>query len=99
LLTCVAWVFFRARTIADAVAYLKRVITDRNFAWQYLDNERYNYELLLLIGIFVVIEWNNRTRVEPLSGNRNLLRLAMAIVAILAFGTFSDYKEFIYFQF
>jgi alginate O-acetyltransferase complex protein AlgI len=99
LLTCVAWVFFRARTIADAVAYLKRVVTDRNFAWQYLDNERYNYELLLLIGVFVVIEWNNRTKVEPLSGKRNLLRLGLAVMAILAFGTFSDYKEFIYFQF
>jgi alginate O-acetyltransferase complex protein AlgI len=99
LLTCVAWVFFRARTITDAVEYLKRMVTNMNFNFQYLDNERYNYELLLMIGIFVLVEWNNRTKVEPLSGKNSLLKIALAITAIMAFGTFSDYKEFIYFQF
>lgn len=98
-LTCVAWVFFRARTITDAVLYLKRVITNHNFSFQYLDNERYSYELLLMIGIFVLIEWNNRNKIEPLSGKKSLLKLSLAILAIMAFGTYSDYKEFIYFQF
>jgi alginate O-acetyltransferase complex protein AlgI len=99
LLTCTAWVFFRARTISDAVLYLKRIITNRDFSFQYLDNERYSYELLIMIAVFVLIEWNNRTRVEPLSGKRIVLKIALAIAAIMAFGTFSDYKEFIYFQF
>ena len=99
LLTCVAWVFFRARSISDAVLYLKRIITDGSFKAQYLSNERYNYELLALIGIFVLVEWNNRDKIEPLSGKRNMLKLALAITAIIAFGTYSDYKEFIYFQF
>jgi alginate O-acetyltransferase complex protein AlgI len=99
LLTCAAWVFFRARTITDAVEYLKRMATNMNFNFEYLDNERYNYELLLMIGIFVLVEWNNRTKVEPLSGKKSLLKIALAITAIMAFGTFSDYKEFIYFQF
>jgi alginate O-acetyltransferase complex protein AlgI len=98
-LTCVAWVFFRAKTINDAVLYLKRIITNRDFSFQYLDNERYSYELLLLIGIFVLIEWNNRNKIEPLSGKKSILKLSLAILAIMAFGTFSDYKEFIYFQF
>jgi D-alanyl-lipoteichoic acid acyltransferase DltB (MBOAT superfamily) len=98
-LTCIAWVFFRARTISDAVLYLKRIITNRDFSFQYLDNERYSYELLVMIGIFVVIEWNNRNKIEPLSGKRSFLKLALAILAIMAFGTYSDYKEFIYFQF
>jgi alginate O-acetyltransferase complex protein AlgI len=99
LLTCIAWVFFRARTITDAVLYLKRIVTDGEFKFQYLDNERYSHELLLMIGIFVLVEWNNRTKIEPLSGKRSMLKLALAIAAIMAFGTFSDYKEFIYFQF
>jgi len=98
-LTCIAWVFFRARTISDAVLYLKRVITNRDFSFQYLNNERYSYELLLMIGIFVLIEWNNRNKIEPLSGKRSMLKLSLAILAIMAFGTYSDYKEFIYFQF
>jgi hypothetical protein len=99
LLTCIAWVFFRARTITDAVLYLKRIVTDGEFKFQYLDNERYSHELLLMIGIFVLVEWNNRSKIEPLSGKRSMLKLALAIAAIMAFGTFSDYKEFIYFQF
>lgn len=99
LLTCIAWVFFRARTITDAVLYLKRIITDGNFVPQYLENERYNYELLLMIGIFVLVEWNNRTKVEPISGKGSMIKMALAILAIIALGTYSDYKEFIYFQF
>ncbi|QSB27996.1 MBOAT family protein [Flavobacterium sp. CLA17] len=98
-LTCIAWVFFRAKSITDAVLYLKRIITNRDFGFQYLDNERYSYELLLIIGLFVLVEWNNRNKIEPLSGKRSMLRMALAIAAILAFGTYSDYKEFIYFQF
>ncbi|EJL66765.1 MBOAT family O-acyltransferase [Flavobacterium sp. CF136] len=99
LLTCVAWVFFRAKTITDAVAYLKQIITNRDFSFQYLDNERYSYELTLMIGLFALIEWNSRTKTEPISGKGNMLKMALAVLAILAFGTYSDYKEFIYFQF
>ncbi len=99
LMTCIAWIFFRARTITDAVLYLKRIATDKNFGFQYLDNERYNYELLLMIVVFVLVEWFNRTKVEPISGKRSLLKMALAIMAIIALGTYSDYKEFIYFQF
>ncbi|MDR7208946.1 MBOAT family O-acyltransferase [Flavobacterium piscis] len=99
LLTCVAWIFFRAKTITDAVLYLKRIITSNDFSFQYLDNERYSYELLLMIGLFVLVEWNNRNKIEPLSGKKSILKLSLAIAAIMAFGTFSDYKEFIYFQF
>ena len=99
LLTCIAWVFFRARTITDAILYLKRMFTNGEFSPQYLNNERYNYELLLMIGLFVLVEWNNKTKVEPISGKRSWLKMALAIMAIIAFGTYSDYKEFIYFQF
>ncbi|MRX38716.1 MBOAT family protein [Flavobacterium sp. LC2016-23] len=98
-LTCIAWIFFRAKSITDAVLYLKRMITSRDFSFQYLDNGRYSYELLLMIVLFVLVEWNNRNKIEPLSGKRSLLKLSLAIAAILALGTYSDYKEFIYFQF
>lgn len=99
LLTCIAWVFFRANTISDAILYLKRIITNGEFKLQFLANERSNYELIIMIILFVLVEWNNRNKIEPLSGKRNLLKLSLAIASIMAFGTFSDYKEFIYFQF
>ena len=98
-LTCIAWVFFRAKTITDAVLYLKRIVVNRDFGFQYLDNERYSYELLAMIFLFVLAEWNSRTKIEPLSGKGSIIKLSLAIIAIMAFGTFSDYKEFIYFQF
>lgn len=98
-LSTIAWVFFRAKTITDAVLYLKRIVSNGEFTSQYLANQRYNYELLLMVGLFVLVEWNNRTKVEPISGKYNTVKLALAITVIIAFGTYSDYKEFIYFQF
>nr|WP_294925834.1 MBOAT family O-acyltransferase [uncultured Flavobacterium sp.] len=99
MITCVAWIFFRAKTITDAVLYIKGIFINKDFSFQYLDNERYNYELLLMIGLFVLVEWNNRNKTEPISGKMSMLKMALAITAIMTFGTFSDYKEFIYFQF
>jgi D-alanyl-lipoteichoic acid acyltransferase DltB (MBOAT superfamily) len=99
LLSCLAWVFFRAPTITDAVLYLKRIVTNGEFLSQYLKNERYNYELLIMIFLFVVVEWNNRLKEEPISGKYSTVKLSLCLVALLALGTYSDYKEFIYFQF
>jgi alginate O-acetyltransferase complex protein AlgI len=98
-LTCVAWIFFRAKTITDAVLYIKNIFSSGNFTSQYLNNERYNYELIIMVVLFVIVEWNNRTKVEPISGKYQSIKLALCLAAIVALGTYSDYKEFIYFQF
>ncbi|MCW2119451.1 MBOAT family O-acyltransferase [Flavobacterium sp. 7A] len=99
ILSCIAWVFFRAKTVTDAVLYLKGIFTNGTFVSQYLDNQRYNYEILLLVLVFVLVEWNNRTKVEPISGKYDFVKLIACITAIITLGTYSDYKEFIYFQF
>ncbi|MBP2283030.1 D-alanyl-lipoteichoic acid acyltransferase DltB (MBOAT superfamily) [Flavobacterium sp. CG_23.5] len=98
-ITCLAWIFFRAKSIAIAFDYITRIFTDRKFVSQYLENERYSYELLLLVFAFIVVEWNSRTTIEPISGKYSWLKLALCIAAIITLGTYSDYKEFIYFQF
>lgn len=98
-LCCLAWVFFRAKSIETAFAYIGRIFTDGNFKAQYLENERYSYEIVLLVVAFVAVEWNNRTKIEPISGRYSTLKIAFCIMAIVALGTYSDYKEFIYFQF
>ena len=92
-LSTIAWVFFRAKTITDAFLYLQKLFTNGDFTSQYLKNERYNYELIVMVMLFVFVEWNNRDKVEPISGKYNTLKLALALLAILAFGTYSDYKE------
>lgn len=99
MLTCFAWIFFRAKSIEEAFLYIKRIITNLNFNFQYLTIERYNYEILLLLIVFTFIEWNNRMKTEPISGKYCWLKLSLCIMAIISLGVFSDYKNFIYFQF
>ena len=98
-LTTVAWIFFRAKSISEAIGYIQKMMTDFHFNPQYLNNERYNYELLLLVLVFIGVEWFNRSKVEPLSGKASWVKVTLAIITLLALGVYSDYKEFIYFQF
>ncbi len=49
--------------------------------------------------LFVMVEWNNRYKIEPLSGKFSWLKVSLSIIAIIALGIFTDYKNFIYFQF
>jgi len=98
-ITCFAWIFFRAKSIADAFLYIRRMFENQNFTEQYFTIERYNYELITLVLVFVFVEWNNRHAVEPISGKYSWLKLSLCLGAIVALGVFSDYKEFIYFQF
>jgi len=98
-ITCLAWIFFRAKTISDASMYIKRMLTNGNFQEEYFGIERYNYELIFLLIVFIIAEWNTRNRIEPISGKYSWLKLSLCLASILALGVFSDYKQFIYFQF
>jgi glucan phosphoethanolaminetransferase (alkaline phosphatase superfamily) len=94
-----AWIFFRAKSIHIAFDYIENIFTNGTFASQFLQNQRYNYELLLLVLAFVLVEWNSRFKIEPISGKYSWLKMALCLLAIIALGTYADYKEFIYFQF
>ncbi|WP_293870923.1 MBOAT family O-acyltransferase [Flavobacterium sp.] len=98
-ITCFSWIFFRAKTIQDALAYIKRMVTNLDFTPQYFNFERYSYELLFMLLFFVMVEWHNRYKIEPLSGKFSWIKISLSIMAILALGVFTDYKNFIYFQF
>ena len=99
LMTTFAWVFFRAKSISDAILYIKNMFTNLNFDSQYLGNARYAHEIVGLLAFFVLFEWFNKYKIEPISGKYENVKLLFCIIAILALGVFSDYKEFIYFQF
>ena len=98
-ITCLAWIFFRAKSITEAFGYIQRMVSEFTFKMQYLSNERYSLELLLLVAVFVFVEWFSRNKEEPLSGKASWLKVGLAILALLVLGVYSDYKEFIYFQF
>lgn len=99
MLSCLAWIFFRAPSISSALEYIKRMFTQGVFSSQYLANQRYNYELVLLILLFIGFEWRYRNQIEPLSGRYSWAKVAFCLAGIVLWGVFSDYKEFIYFQF
>ena len=99
LITCIAWVFFRSSTISDSFKYLNRIIQSHSFKLEYLTIERYNVEMVLLISIFIMIEWFNRSKEQPLCGKFELLKTILIIWMIFLFGVFSDHSTFIYFQF
>lgn len=99
VITCFAWIFFRSKNLTDAIGYIYQMCNNLNFKSEYLNNERYTVELLALVMVFVFVEWFNRTKVEPLSGKGSWFKIALAIIAIITLGVYSDYKEFIYFQF
>jgi alginate O-acetyltransferase complex protein AlgI len=97
-LTCFAWVFFRADSILIAFNYLNRIL-NFDFYIQYLRIDRYSVELLILIGVFVIIEWFNKCKEEPISGKYSLFKLILVVLGIITLGSYSNPQDFIYFQF
>jgi len=99
-LTTFAWIFFRAKTVAEAFDYIKNMFRF-NFKGgiQFLEFEHYTIELLLIIGLFVIVEWNAREHEHPITGNLVKLKALVVLIAILILGVFSSPADFIYFQF
>lgn len=99
-LTTLAWVFFRAKTVSEAFDYLKKMFRF-NFdgGIQFLEFERYSIELLLLLTLFILIEWNSREHEHPIVGKWSRLKALAIVTAILVLGVYSSPTDFIYFQF
>ena len=98
-LTSFAWIFFRADSLTDALYFIERMFTDLRFELQYLSIERYNVEMMLIIGIFVLLEWFHRHLEHPFSGSFKWVKIIAVILMLLTLGVYSDQQEFIYFQF
>jgi alginate O-acetyltransferase complex protein AlgI len=95
-----AWIFFRAKTVSEAFSYIKGLL-QFNFKGeiQYLDFERYSIEFLLMLGLFVVLEWTAREREHFITGKGVTVKAVLILIAILIFGAYSNPIDFIYFQF
>ncbi len=98
LLTMLAWVFFRAHTIKDAMLYIKGIFKG-DFTIQYFSFERYSPELLLLVLLFIITEWFSREYEHPIFGKYQMGKALLIITGILVLGSFSNISDFIYFQF
>ena len=66
---------------------------------EYLNIERYNVEMLLLVFVLVGIEWFHRKEEHPFYGRWKWLKITGVIIMLLTLGVYSNHNDFIYFQF
>ena len=93
LLTCFAWIFFRAANITEAIDYIIKLVDPSLFSIPFG-----HLKYLPYIFVLVAIEWVYRTEDYPLKTmNYNIAIIVFAIL-IFVFGNF-NLTEFIYFQF
>jgi len=100
MLTCMAWVFFRARDVSSAFDYIKRLFTPELLRLP----EVYHVSTLLLILLLIAVEWIQREKQHALEFNSvklpAMLRWSIyysLLLIIFLFG--GQQQEFIYFQF
>lgn len=99
-LTLIAWVFFRADSITDALNYISGIFSYSLFSIPVVFPRKF----LLLVGLFMLTEWFQREKQHALQFDqihiplfvRRTLYYAIIII-ILWFG--GAQQEFIYFQF
>ena len=98
-LTCIAWVFFRAPTVGDALVYLQRMVAPGSFFGTpisiYLPS-------LAMLAAFVSFEWIHRTLEFPLSRPGWPVPIKYLVYFGLIYWMIvvsKDGTEFIYFQF
>jgi D-alanyl-lipoteichoic acid acyltransferase DltB (MBOAT superfamily) len=99
-LTTLAWVFFRAETLGEAIKY-NRVILNP-FKWGFLEVRPWYF--LFLIAIFIVLEWLGRKGAFALQYLVNTWKkpfrwMFYLSLVILTFWWSKESNEFIYFQF
>lgn len=104
LLTALTWVFFRAESIEHAIQYLSTIFSGSLFSSIHYQSQHHGDKALILIVIFVTIEWlgkSNEYAIEHLPFlKKRILRWVFyyaLIVTIVLLG--GNQQEFIYFQF
>jgi hypothetical protein len=78
---CPVWLgFFQSENGFRCNFISKGTVVNGNFKSQYLNNALQLRNLLL---VFIVVEWRNKTKLEPISGKYATLKLAVCLAAIL----------------
>jgi alginate O-acetyltransferase complex protein AlgI len=103
-MTVIAWIFFRADSIAHAFSYLKTIFSRELIRTPFFNHESSLKNIIVLLGLFIIIEWIGKDQEYALEklGLRwkAPFRYAMyygIIIAIFWFG--GSEQQFIYFQF
>jgi len=103
-MTVFAWIFFRSNDIGHAVSYIGEILSPSLFTVPQFSNISGAMVTLMLIGVFVLVEWSGRTGQYAISNIglnwKRPVRFAMYYAIIIAIFHFSGKEQqFIYFQF
>lgn len=103
-LTVIAWVFFRAENVQHALEYLQGMLSSSLFELPQYSNWRRSFEVLVLIGIFLLLEWRGRKEqyaIEKWMFNASKwMRRGVYLLIAFAIMLYAGKEEaFIYFQF
>jgi alginate O-acetyltransferase complex protein AlgI len=100
ILTCFAWVFFRANNVEHALSYLKGIFSNSFFT----QPEVFPKQILFITFLFLLTEWIQRSKYHALEldGILKPKFIRWSVYYILVFLLFwysGEQQEFIYFQF
>jgi len=103
-LTCIAWVFFRARDIEHALSYLAEVFSPSLFTSLAFEGQEKLMNMTYVLVFFVIIEWLGRDQEHAIAklGHNFKRPVRWAIyyaILLLMFYMRGAQQEFIYFQF
>lgn len=103
-LTVIAWIFFRAESVSHAINYLSGIFSSTIFSIPYYTNNRYAFTTLILVVVFVIVEWIGRENEFAISkiGIRwpGVFRWSLYYLIVIAIIIYAGkQQEFIYFQF
>ncbi len=103
-LTVIAWIFFRAETITQALEIIKGIFsfTDGAVAFQFTNKV---WLVLMYLSFFLLVEWVGREKQNPIEFRRKIPKailyifyFILAIIIVDNYGN-SASQEFIYFDF
>lgn len=103
-LTVIAWVFFRADTLTEAVHYLNLMFSSSFFSMpSFIALKAFMLYTIILICLFISVEWIQRDKkfglsIENLNRPSRWVIYTIILGVIITFGQFGE-SEFIYFQF
>lgn len=103
-LSVFAWIFFRAENINHAISYVSEIFSRSLFKFPVFSKDSLVKPILILVFIFVIIEWIGREQQYALAHIESKLNRPLryafyyaVIIAIFWFG--GEEQQFIYFQF
>jgi D-alanyl-lipoteichoic acid acyltransferase DltB (MBOAT superfamily) len=105
-LTVFAWIFFRANSMEHAISYISQMLSASLFSLPNFGMMENSFTTIILIIIFIIVEWFGREGQYALENMKNIRRKStrwlvyfLILIAIYFWGNFEDNLEFIYFQF